>query len=434
MSQITAFVLGGGGGSNVLTLTGNSGGAVSPTTGNINVVGSGIVSVVGNPCTSTLTISVTNPIPIANGGTNATSMATTDGVVYFDGTRLVTTAVGTAGQVLTSNGAGVAPTFQAGGGGGGITTILTDNSSSVTGSTISISGSTPGSFTGTLYTFAASATEINISYFDPFNSLVMGTSGGNSSFGGNDFFNDNVAIGANVFNQAANNDGLFSLTYNQNCLMGSNVLSATDNNPIGANFNCAIGYNALSQIGQFSSSPNSSNYNCVMGWQAGINYNDVESNNILLNSPGVTSENHVLHIGAGTGTGNQQLNAAFISGINGIAVAGTPVLVSAGDQLGIAVSSERFKEDIEDMDDYSDEIMDLRCVTFNYKQEPNAEYKSVGLIAEEVEKVLPQLVVKDKEGLPMTVRYLDLIPMLLNEVQKLKKTIDDLESRLEDLE
>lgn len=52
------------------------------------------------------------PVPLADGGTNATSMATTDGVVYFDGTRLVTTAVGTATNVLTSNGAGMAPTFQ----------------------------------------------------------------------------------------------------------------------------------------------------------------------------------------------------------------------------------------------------------------------------------------------------------------------------------
>lgn len=55
---------------------------------------------------------VTNVLPIANGGTNASSFTNTDGVVYFDGTLLNTTTVGTSGQVLTSNGAGVAPTFQ----------------------------------------------------------------------------------------------------------------------------------------------------------------------------------------------------------------------------------------------------------------------------------------------------------------------------------
>jgi len=123
MSQISAVILGSGGAGPITTLTGNSGGAVPPTAGNINIVGSGILSVVGNPGTSTLTISATNPIPIANGGTNATSMATTDGVVYFDGTRLVTTSAGVAGQVLTSNGPGVAPTYQAGGGGGGGTIV-----------------------------------------------------------------------------------------------------------------------------------------------------------------------------------------------------------------------------------------------------------------------------------------------------------------------
>ncbi len=55
---------------------------------------------------------VTGVLPIANGGTNANTMSTTDGVCYFDGTRVVTTAVGTATHVLTSNGAGNAPTFQ----------------------------------------------------------------------------------------------------------------------------------------------------------------------------------------------------------------------------------------------------------------------------------------------------------------------------------
>jgi hypothetical protein len=59
-----------------------------------------------------------SPIPIVEGGTNAITMTNTDGVVYFDGTSLVTTAVGSSTQVLTSNGAGMAPTFQASGGGG----------------------------------------------------------------------------------------------------------------------------------------------------------------------------------------------------------------------------------------------------------------------------------------------------------------------------
>lgn len=82
-----------------------------------------------------LTSGVTGVLPIANGGTNASSMSTVDGVVYYDGTRLVTTTAGTAGQVLTSNGPGVAPTYQAGG--GGTTAIITTTYN------------TPGTFTFT---------------------------------------------------------------------------------------------------------------------------------------------------------------------------------------------------------------------------------------------------------------------------------------------
>jgi hypothetical protein len=89
--------------------------AISFTDGSTNSVTSAISSDVLNVGTLTLN----NPLALAYGGTNATSMTNTDGVVYYDGTRLVTTAVGTATQVLTSNGAGVAPTFQAAGGGGG---------------------------------------------------------------------------------------------------------------------------------------------------------------------------------------------------------------------------------------------------------------------------------------------------------------------------
>lgn len=66
-----------------------------------------------------LTNGVTGILPIINGGTNASTFSNTDGVVYFDGTRLVTTAVGNATDVLTSNGPGLPPTFQPGGGGGG---------------------------------------------------------------------------------------------------------------------------------------------------------------------------------------------------------------------------------------------------------------------------------------------------------------------------
>src|ERR1700676_189959 len=139
MSQITVAAKSIAPGTYVETLTGNTGGAVGPNgSGNINVVGDGTsITDVGNPGTNTLTFSLIAPVSIANGGTNATSFSNTDGVVYFNGTRLVDTAVGTSGQVLTSNGAGMAPTFQAASGAGDIHTIDGDTGS-VSGTTVTI--------------------------------------------------------------------------------------------------------------------------------------------------------------------------------------------------------------------------------------------------------------------------------------------------------
>lgn len=64
-----------------------------------------------------------SPGPIVEGYTNATTMATAHGTSYYDGTRVVVTATGNALDVLKSNGAGVAPTYQTTAGGSGISII-----------------------------------------------------------------------------------------------------------------------------------------------------------------------------------------------------------------------------------------------------------------------------------------------------------------------
>ena len=110
MSQYLVGVVGGTGGIGTVT-------SITAGTG---------ITLTPGPITTTGSVALTVPVVIANGGTNATTFATTDGTVYFDGTRLVTTATGTAGQVLTSNGVGVAPTYQAGGGGGSTTYVYTN--------------------------------------------------------------------------------------------------------------------------------------------------------------------------------------------------------------------------------------------------------------------------------------------------------------------
>jgi hypothetical protein len=94
-----------------------------------------------------------------------------------------------------------------------------------------------------------------------------------------------------------------------------------------------------------------------------------------------------------------------------------PVIVSETGQLGTVVSSERFKKDIAGMEKASETILSLRPVTFHYKTD-TTDTPQFGLIAEEVARVNPALVLPDKEGKPYTVRYEEVNAMLLNEFLK----------------
>jgi len=104
-------------------------------------------------------------------------------------------------------------------------------------------------------------------------------------------------------------------------------------------------------------------------------------------------------------------------------VTGDAVLVSSTGQLGMMMSSARYKRDIHDMDAASSNLMKLRPVTFVYKQDPKGE-RQYGLIAEEVARVYPELVVYGTDGKVVSIRYHELIPMLLNETQKQVKLIE----------
>jgi hypothetical protein len=109
-----------------------------------------------------------------------------------------------------------------------------------------------------------------------------------------------------------------------------------------------------------------------------------------------------------------------------------PVIVSADGQLGTVASSERFKKDIATMDKSSEAILSLRPVTFHYKTDVNGT-PQFGLIAEEVAKVNPALVLPDKDGKPYTVRYDQVNAMLLNEFLKARRQIDAQQKQIEAL-
>ena len=128
-------------------------------------------------------------------------------------------------------------------------------------------------------------------------------------------------------------------------------------------------------------------------------------------------------------------DSCYIGNIfNKASVGGAAVYVNANGKLGISTSSRRFKEGIKPMARTSEALFGLKPVTFNYKKEIDpAGISQFGLVAEEVEKVNPDLVVRDKEGKPYSVRHDQVNAMLLNEFLKEHRKVEKLEATVADL-
>src|SRR5262249_21417172 len=107
----------------------------------------------------------------------------------------------------------------------------------------------------------------------------------------------------------------------------------------------------------------------------------------------------------------------FIAGIVSANVNGATVEIDSNGQLGITSSSARYKRDIVPMGTRSDKMLDLHPVTLAYKDDEQGG-TGYGLIAEEVATVYPELVTRAATGEVQTVKYQELIPMLLNELQR----------------
>jgi hypothetical protein len=222
----------------------------------------------------------------------------------------------------------------------------------------------------------------------------------------------NVALGweslqANVagfHNTAVGIGSLLNNTGNRNTAIGYLALSTAITSD-----NVAIGYNALAASGGGS--------NIAIGSGAGAN-NTSGGFNMYLGNEGVASESGTIRIGSGV-----PHTRMFVAGVLGSVVTGSAVLISGTGQLGVAASSARYKEDVRDMGEASDRLMKLRPVSFRYKGHVDDPVQ-FGLIAEEVEKVLPELVVKNSAGDAETVMYHEMPAMLLNEIQKQKKRIE----------
>jgi hypothetical protein len=222
----------------------------------------------------------------------------------------------------------------------------------------------------------------------------------------------NSAIGdvALYRNTTGSNNAASGANALQENTIGSNNTAngafALFNNTTGGN-NTASGYNALNNNTTGGS-------NIALGFQAGLNLT-TGNNNIDIGNVGVAGESKRIRIGKqGTQT------ATYIAGISGATVAGgVGVIVGSNGQLGTVVSSARFKDAVKPMDKASEAIFALKPMTFRYKHELDpVGIPQFGLVAEEVEKVNPDLVARDDQGKPYTVRYEAVNAMLLNEFLK----------------
>jgi hypothetical protein len=237
----------------------------------------------------------------------------------------------------------------------------------------------------------------------------------NNATGSNNTANGNQALLSNTTGISNTGVGgaalLFNTDGNSNTAIGA---SALQNNTFSNN--TAIGFGALlnNTIGHD---------NIALGFKAGIR-NLMGNNNIDIGNPGLSQDFKTIRIGD---VGKHL--ATFIAGISGAPVAdGVGVIVGSDGKLGTIVSSARFKEAVKPMDKASEAILALKPVTFRYKHELDPEgIPQFGLVAEQVEKVDPDLVARDADGKAYTVRYEAVNAMLLNEFLKEHKKVEDLE-------
>lgn len=332
---------------------------------------------------------------VAQGGTGAATMANTNGVNYFNGTSIVTTTVGTAGHVLTSNGAGSAPTFQALPS-SGIQTLAGD-SGTATGATVTIAG-------GTGITTSATSATVTITNSLPMNianvyssannamaigynalagnatrgtsSVVIGDRACGGLVGGSNILHSTL-IGVNIgltlgnyaggsfdyndlygYNVASGND-LHQNNFKYNCLFGSNSAHSISSTEFLRN--SFFGYNTGGSLNnnQYNTQDNTfigANSGATMTYGDGISYNTFIGSGsgngypaaantgscicIGYNASGSAAETNVLRIGNATGTSSGNLNSAFIAGIYGRTPSGTlnVALIDSNNQLGSVAS------------------------------------------------------------------------------------------------
>jgi len=304
-----------------------------------------------------------------------------------------------------------------------------------------------------------------------FNALSNNTTGDNNvaigyaALDGNSTGFQNVAVGngamigneSGTFNTAIGDGALYYSRDNENTDIGFHAaysfFSGSRNTAVGANalrgttfvrdlstgMNTASGASALYSITSGSDNVatgesallnnTTGSRNIAFGKDAGTNLTTGDDN-IDIGNAGTADESGTIRIGT-DGTHK----STFIAGVRKSPITtGVPVLVNRRGQLGIQVSSARYKEEIRPMKDASEAILSLEPVTFRYKKQldPDA-VPQFGLVAEQMAKIDPDLVSRDEEGKPCSVRYEAVNAMLLNEFLKAHRQLEKQSNEIAEL-
>ena len=268
---------------------------------------------------------------------------------------------------------------------------------------------------------------------------------GNPALLSNVIGNDNTAVGSSALresigsdNTAIGADALSANTTGQvNTAVGAKVLQ----NNVDGGFNTAAGYSALisNEGGSYNTAYGynalrlniSGSDNTAVGDGALFSNNSGGQNTALGENAGAnqTTGSNNVYIGAGIVGVSGESNACYIGSIfNQTSPSGAQVFINANNKLGTITSSKRFKNDIQPMNNASEALFSLKPITFRYKKEIDPiGLSQFGLVAEDVAQVNPDLVVRDKEGKPYSVRYDQVNAMLLNEFLKEHQTVQQQE-------
>jgi hypothetical protein len=265
-----------------------------------------------------------------------------------------------------------------------------------------------------------------------------------------------LSVTSGSFNTAIGAGALLAQTGNENTATGAGAL-LNDQNSVqntangafalfsntNANGNTATGYQALFQNngeGNTADGWKALHENTTGGFNVAIGENALPNNTTGGNNVGVgfgsgnnvTTAGNVICIGA---AGADVDNSCYIGNIfNQSSPSGAAVFVNSACKLGTTVSSGRFKDDIKPMAKTSEAILALKPVTFRYKKEFDPTgIAQFGLVAEDVEKVNPDLVVRDQEGKPYSVRYDQINAMLLNEFLKEHRKAQEQQQEIDSL-